>query len=141
MIHDVFYIISPKPELLRSFGAVRKEVSDVLSLQNLWTGQLADKGIMTFTDAENLTKALFLLSITDMPEVSAAVGAASGGDIEISPEFFDRLWSIERLHEDGNIRGSTIDFADDPRFQKFAKSSGRAIQHFVEEIVSRAVSS
>lgn len=137
MIHDIYYMISPKPELLSSLEVLRDEISDILSSSKLWTGQLPDRGALTPVDTENLVKALFLLDIADMPEVLTAVSEASGGSFRVSTDFFDRLWSINRIHEDGNIKESIINYSDDPRFQEFAGSCGGNIQNFVNSAFSK----
>lgn len=131
MIHDVYYMISPKSELLSSIGGSCDEMSSILSSSKLWTGQLPDRGALTPVDTENLVKALFLLDIADMPRVLAAVSAASGGNFHLSTDFFDRLWSINRIYEDGNIRESIIKYSDDPRFHEFSGSCGSNIQKFL----------
>ena len=134
MIHDVYYMISPKSELLSSLVGLRDEVSGVLTSSNLWTGQLPDRGGLTPVDTENLVKALFLLNISDMPEVLAAVNGASGDGFHVSTDFFDRFWNLNRIHEDGNIKESIDSSSNDPRFQEFVRSSGDNIQYFVNKL-------
>ena len=138
MIHDVYYTVSPKSELMSSLGGVRDEISRVLSSSNLWTGQLSDRGGLTPVDTENLVKALFLLNISDMPEVAAHIKELTGGGFHISTDIFDRFWEINRIHEDGNIKEAIRNYGDDPRFQDFIRSSAGNIQCFVNRVFSKA---
>ena len=73
-----------------------------------------------------------------MPEVLAAVGNVSSGGFNVSPDFFDRFWSIKKIHEDGNIKESITNYRDDPRFQEFVGASGRGIQNFVNIAFGKA---
>lgn len=138
MIHDIYYIISPKSELLSSLEVLRGEISDILSSSKLWTGQLPDRGALTPLDTENLVKALFLLDISDMPEVLAAISEASSERFQASTDFFDKFWNISRIHEDGNIKEAINNYGDDPRFHEFVRSSGGNIENFMNGTYSKA---
>jgi hypothetical protein len=119
----------------------RGAFSEDMFSSGMWFGKSPIAPRLTPDDQENLVKVLFLLGHSDfLPKESAAVGAASPVGFEISPHFFDRFWTIKQIPEDGNINDCIAIYADDPRFQTFAKTSSEAVQSFVGSIASRSQS-
>lgn len=137
MIHTMFYLISPRPDLIEvAKGAPDTVLAEYLSSPKLWTARLADKGPITGGEMECLIKGLYLLDLCGMPEVANFVGALGEGEIRVSSDYFDRFWLICRVPEDNSVAEAITNFRGDSRLQEFTRTIGDGALSFVNAAIA-----
>jgi hypothetical protein len=108
MKHLSYFLIAPREVLtdrLKKLGA--KGLAD-LSDAVIWSGYEHDKGLLSHSDVELLTKLLFLDALNRERKSDNAFLSVFDG-LSISGEYFDFLWTIKRVRVDMSVEDAISD--------------------------------
>lgn len=102
MKHTSYFLILPRPELTARFHKNNDAGGRDLMEPVLWTGSESDAGSLWHAEMDMLTKMLFLDTILRERRLEAGFDKVFP-DLLITTEYFDSLWTLQRVSVDMSI--------------------------------------
>ena len=107
MRHSVFYLITPKPELLTLVSSFDEGTRSLFADEQLWENNEGGKSSWTIEGHEAKSKFAFLVNMCREYEGLAELERVIPKS-KISIELFDKYWSIKRYEAQGNTEEAEV---------------------------------
>jgi len=127
---NIYFLISPQPELLRRAELLNAsdELKELVQ-SRLWSAEKPDRGILNNSDYQLLVELLFLDSIDREYSGLSGFDQLFPGFIK-SKQFFNSLWQAQRIELDNSVefaleemagaeRSAPIDVGDNERITRY----------------------
>lgn len=131
MKHTVYFLISPKLELVARLQASAGGGFSDLMQPIIWSGSEFDKTSLEHADLDMLTK-LFFLDTLKRERSSEIEFSKPFSDLHISSDYFDSLWNIQRIQLDMSIEIAIDDAIESGTIHAIERTNNERINDLLD---------
>lgn len=127
MKHTVYFLITPKPELVSRFQCLAGEDFCDLLQPIMWSGSEFDKTSLQHADLDVLVK-IFFLDMLHRERRTEIEFLKVFPEMVVSADYFDSLWSIQRVQLDMSIEIAIEDAIESGTINSIESSNNEQIE-------------
>lgn len=132
-----YFLIHPRETLTSQFSQLDEDSKEIVGGRKLWSGNFQDKNILFPYDIEPLIKLLFVSELEEFSGLSEFFETIDDGLI-VSVDFFDKYWTLERVHEDNDIQNAILDAFESGRASALYEAGSENIRIYLDHVKGSA---